>query len=357
MKHLFYPALLLLFVLPLVCPAQDTVTVGYKQRGMASFYANAVHGTKTASGEIFDMYKMTASHPYIPFNSIVRVTNTANKKWVQVRINDRGPFSGQRIIDLSKGAAIEIDLVEQVTGLVELEVLRIGDGSNQADSVFVSRPDKPLLTETDMAREEILASNNPVTDEDKPAELLPKTATPTVVKAAETPKNTTLPDSASRPNTATLAKNNKPQAQAADLAKDTKKPDAKPKNTEKKKPVEANPEKTPPATTETVTPKNPELAEKFKPVSTYSIWGTPKQPKGFAVQLGSYADVENAIDLGKKAIGEGMEEIYIQSGWADGKIIYRVLFGSGSDQDSVRKNFGGTAEAKGFSGVFIRPHF
>ena len=90
--------------------------------GIASYYGKEFHGRKTANGETFDMNAMTAAHRTLPFGTMVRVTNLANDKFVTVRINDRGPFIKGRIIDLSYGAAKEIDLLS--VGQVRLEVLK-----------------------------------------------------------------------------------------------------------------------------------------------------------------------------------------------------------------------------------------
>jgi len=90
--------------------------------GIASYYGKEFHGRKTANGETFDMNAMTAAHRTFPFGTMVRVTNLANDKSVTVRINDRGPFIKGRIIDLSYGAAKEIDLLS--VGQVKLEVLK-----------------------------------------------------------------------------------------------------------------------------------------------------------------------------------------------------------------------------------------
>ncbi|MDQ3394354.1 MAG: septal ring lytic transglycosylase RlpA family protein [Bacteroidota bacterium] len=94
-----------------------------KKEGRASYYGTKFHGKTTASGEIFDMNKMTAAHPKLPFNTLVKVTNKLNNKAVIVRINDRGPFSKYRIIDVSKAAARQLGMVEKGTANVILEVL------------------------------------------------------------------------------------------------------------------------------------------------------------------------------------------------------------------------------------------
>jgi len=94
--------------------------------GVASYYAHDFHGRKTANGETYNMYDMTAAHKSFPFNTIVRVRNLSNDKNIIVRINDRGPFVVGRIIDLSLGAAQKIDMVQSGTTQVRLEVLEWG---------------------------------------------------------------------------------------------------------------------------------------------------------------------------------------------------------------------------------------
>ena len=91
--------------------------------GVASYYGKDHHGKKTANGEIFDMYKLTAAHRSLPFGTLVKVTNLSNQRSVTVRINDRGPYYGGRIIDLSQAAAKSLDMVEAGITQVKLEIL------------------------------------------------------------------------------------------------------------------------------------------------------------------------------------------------------------------------------------------
>lgn len=91
--------------------------------GTASFYGNAFAGCRTASGERFSPSAMTAAHRTLPFGSKVRVTNTRNGRSVIVRINDRGPFHGNRVIDLSRAAARELGFVRSGTAPVKIELL------------------------------------------------------------------------------------------------------------------------------------------------------------------------------------------------------------------------------------------
>ncbi len=100
---------------------------GYPQEGLASWYGIPYHGRRAANGEIYDMYKLTAAHRTLPFDTILRVTNLKNGKSVEVRINDRGPFVEGRLLDLSFGAARVIDMVALGVAPVRLELLSGAD--------------------------------------------------------------------------------------------------------------------------------------------------------------------------------------------------------------------------------------
>ena len=93
----------------------------YRASGIASWYGRKFHGQRTATGEIYDMYGMTAAHTTLPIPSYARVTNLKNGKSVIVRVNDRGPFHGKRVIDLSYAAAYKLGLIGVGSGLVEVE--------------------------------------------------------------------------------------------------------------------------------------------------------------------------------------------------------------------------------------------
>lgn len=95
--------------------------VPFTQRGMASWYGRQFHGNRTANGEIYDMLGMTAAHPTLPLPSYVRVTNVRNGRSVIVRVNDRGPFKQDRVIDLSYVAAAKLGIAAAGTGEVEIE--------------------------------------------------------------------------------------------------------------------------------------------------------------------------------------------------------------------------------------------
>ena len=95
----------------------------FKQRGLASWYGKRFHGQKTSSGELYDMYKMTAAHPTLPIPSYVRVTRVSNGKSVVVRVNDRGPFHSNRVIDLSYVAAYKLGYIQAGSAEVAIEAI------------------------------------------------------------------------------------------------------------------------------------------------------------------------------------------------------------------------------------------
>ena len=114
---------------------------GYKKRGIASWYGPNFNGQATACGEIYDMFDFTAAHKTLPMPSYLRVKNLKNGKTVVVKVNDRGPFVGNRIIDLSYAAARRIDMLEDGTAFVELlsisqleaaQTINYGDKSNMS---------------------------------------------------------------------------------------------------------------------------------------------------------------------------------------------------------------------------------
>lgn len=107
-------------------PATSPASIEHRhtETGQASWYGKAHQGQRTASGERFDMHALTAAHRTLPFGTIVRVTNLRSGKSVDVRINDRGPFRHDRVIDLSYEAARKLGIVERGTDRVEITVIK-----------------------------------------------------------------------------------------------------------------------------------------------------------------------------------------------------------------------------------------
>jgi rare lipoprotein A len=246
-----------LFVLSFSAIAQT----GYKEKGSASYYAGKFNGRKTASGEIFDSRKLTAAHRTLKFGTMVKVTNTKNNKSVVVKVNDRGPFAHNRVIDLSQEAANQIDMVQAGTAVVVLEVVgedgKVSTPKTQKDEIVLIDPDKNIK-----------------------------------------------PDKSDKPN-----KNN-PKENIPDSA--------------------------------------------FVTGNTYNMWGKVKNPKGFGLQVGSYGDIENAKDLCKSLMKEGIEESYIQVGWS-GKKTYRILIGAFQNEKEGEK-YQPAVKKAGLQG-FMKRHF
>jgi rare lipoprotein A len=131
----------------------------YKKQGVASWYGKRFHGKKTSTGEIYDMYAMSAAHTVLPIPSYAKVTNPANGRSVIVRVNDRGPFKSDRLIDLSYAAAYQLRLIKQGKGLVEVETIDTSAGT-------ISTSNKPLAQTaaiTENSSPTITATTTPIT--------------------------------------------------------------------------------------------------------------------------------------------------------------------------------------------------
>lgn len=119
---------------------------GFRQSGSASWYGKKFHGLKTSSGELYDMYKMSAAHRNLPLPTYVRVTNRANGKSVIVKVNDRGPFHSDRIIDLSYAAAARLDMLKTGTAQVDIEALDPAEFQRELGATGKPLPASPELS-------------------------------------------------------------------------------------------------------------------------------------------------------------------------------------------------------------------
>jgi len=106
-------------------------SLNYQERGVASWYGSKFHGNFTSNREIYDMYKMTAAHKTLPLPTYVHVRNLRNNKSIIVRVNDRGPFVTNRIIDLSYAAAMKLDMVDDGTSLVEVTAINFDEPTKE----------------------------------------------------------------------------------------------------------------------------------------------------------------------------------------------------------------------------------
>lgn len=125
---------------------------GYRERGVASWYGKKFHGKRTSSGEPYDMYAMTAAHKTLPLPSYMRVRNLQNGRAIIVRVNDRGPFLHDRLIDLSYAGAAKLGILGTGTGIVEIEAIQLEDSTVQ-----VAQSQKPVIEIIPSA----LAADNP----------------------------------------------------------------------------------------------------------------------------------------------------------------------------------------------------
>jgi rare lipoprotein A len=161
-------------------PITDSATP-FKQRGVASWYGKKFHGQKTSSGELYDMYKITAAHPTLPIPSYARVTNVDNGKQIIVRINDRGPFHSNRIIDLSYTAALKLGYLGKGSSVMEVERLRPADiekmAENRQNQAANNMPDRepisaPAVAKQDIKMDQISLDELIAAQENKPVEKL-----------------------------------------------------------------------------------------------------------------------------------------------------------------------------------------
>jgi rare lipoprotein A len=162
-----------------------TITGNFKQRGIASWYGKKFNGERTSSGEIYDMYAMTAAHPTLPLPSYARVTNRANQKSIIVRINDRGPFINDRIIDLSYTAAHKLGIISNGSAEVEVESINPNVSVNTiAASTVQSQPLESSAPASAVAAVPVVASAAPVTA--APASAAPVASPPVASASLET---------------------------------------------------------------------------------------------------------------------------------------------------------------------------
>jgi rare lipoprotein A len=121
---------------------------GYKEQGVASWYGKKFHGRKTSNQETYDMYAMTAAHKSLPLPTYVRVRNLRNNKSVVVRVNDRGPFVDNRLIDLSYSAALKLDMIRDGTSLVEVTAINFEQPpAKPAETIRVQSIEKKAYTD------------------------------------------------------------------------------------------------------------------------------------------------------------------------------------------------------------------
>ncbi|GGE45768.1 hypothetical protein GCM10007276_23740 [Agaricicola taiwanensis] len=167
----------------------------YRAEGVASWYGSDFHGRLTANGEVFDRHSLTAAHPTLPLPSYVRVTNTANGRSVIVRVNDRGPFHGNRVLDVSRRTAEVLDFQRSGTARVKVEYAGPAslEGSDDRKLMATYRdngnaaPASVALAMADPDKNAPAAQGAAIHTANAPAEAVAISAAPTVVAAASVP--------------------------------------------------------------------------------------------------------------------------------------------------------------------------
>ncbi len=170
-----------------------TAYTPYKKQGMASWYGKRYHGKQTSSGEVYDMYSMTAAHTTLPIPSYARVTNPANGRSVTVRINDRGPFKHDRLIDLSYAAAYKLRLAEQGSALVEVEMLDTSSSQSITKALQKPAPKDTVIAKTSPESKPTVATPVKAPAEPQSAETSPVEVEPIVTAEPEVKTPPTAP--------------------------------------------------------------------------------------------------------------------------------------------------------------------
>ncbi|HET7435469.1 MAG TPA: septal ring lytic transglycosylase RlpA family protein [Thermoanaerobaculia bacterium] len=287
-------------------------------QGVASWYGQEFAGRTTANGEIFDPLLLTAAHRTLPFGTVVDVTNAKTKQTVRVRVNDRGPYVGNRVIDLSYAAAQQIGLIEPGIGNVQMKIVRLGAGEREPPAPFEATAAATPKTATQIAASDAPAIEFPIpaTPATKTVEAAPPPVEPVVVDRVEvqTVQN----------NTPTRRQVSADGTKIVDVPVDEEAGDA-------------------PAVASAVALD----AKTHSTMTTTRSAPPPAKREGFVVQVGAFSVEENA-----KLLTERLAKIG-QSAWIDREELFRVRIGPFASRDEAletRTNL----EANGISAIVMR---
>jgi rare lipoprotein A len=277
---------------------------GYTERGKASYFADDRGRVTTRSGEKYDMNTLVASHPYLPFNTFVQVTNLDNGQSAIVRINDRIE-AGDKLIYLSKYAAEKIGSIGMIAVDVKIEIVEDPNkGSTQP------KPDNVAI--------EVIA----------PTKYPAMTDTNTKLKAEAPAKEVA-----------------KEVPEKKDLSKEVDTGDGKmmvgalPDYASDAPPIKA---------------QEPTLKEQFWKVGTYTMDGESVKPLGYGVQVGTFVQIDDALELGNKFQNLQFGNVFIQSGWDAGHKSFRVLLGTFAKEEDTKEMLSFLNERK--YNAFVRKH-
>jgi rare lipoprotein A len=146
LKKIFF--FLPIFILKTLFIFSQQMPLGTEFFGNGSYYGNEFYGNKTASGEILNKEDFTCAHPSLPFGTMLEVTNLANNKWCVVRVNDRGPYAGGRIIDLTYTGAKTLAMFN--SGVIKVKIMIVGDHN----TVYIGRPESVIENSMELVKED-----------------------------------------------------------------------------------------------------------------------------------------------------------------------------------------------------------
>jgi len=315
MKKIF----LVLFVLSMAVQVQGADI--FRQEGIASWYGREFEGRPTASGEIFDSSKLTAAHPNLPFGTMLVVTNQHNNKKVTVRVNDRGPFVAARIIDVSRAAAQQLDMI--VTGTAPVLV-------ESVEKIAISAPPEPVKPAPPVALSPPVKEVPLVVVAAPP--VVP-TPTPPVVAATSPVVAATPPVVAATPPVYTPAPVQQPVTPAPPAAVD-----AHTSASVRTKPADVY--------------VSPPVAVQ----ASHQIRLTPEidivQNKSYRLQIGSFKVARNAVDVFERLKNAGLSPAYERHTDGAGGEYFRVVLAGvrGIDVQSTAEKL----RASGFREALVR---
>jgi rare lipoprotein A len=293
----------------------------WQETGNASYYADKFHGRSTASGERYNKNELTAAHRTLPMGSIVRVTHARNGQSVEVRINDCGPHNSERVIDLSRAAAEEIQLIADGVAPVILALVEPGEGHCACDRKKQWDP-SPWK-----AKEVVLAIE-----------------TEEVVAPQPEPTQTTLPEENKQPKPIAETAPVSPTPQEPPTTEEPPTKQESPSTQEPPTPQESPTKQEPPSTQESRTPQ--ESPTKQEPPSTQESPST-----GIVLQLGAFGNKDNANNFIQKINNQGFSNLFVKEFSQGEKTLYRVYLGvflSKTEAETAQKEL---KEKAGIEGV------
>ena len=285
-------------LLPVLLLIGFSLNAQSEEFGVASYYADAFDGRKTASEEVYDKNKMTAAHKELPFGTMIRVTRLDNNRSVVVRVNDRGPFISGRIVELSKSAAQKVGLIRDGIAEVKVEVVKKRDVQDEMTAKSAAAP-KPKLTEV------------PTSFENKEAK--PVVVVPESVKVVREPTAAPAPK-----KTAPVAKKAAPK-----------------KTTTTKKAATAK------------------LVQNSKDPGLYQIQLIRPEKKGYGVQVAYMKDYENVFRQVTELQAKWFDNILVSVQENGKETKYRILLGPFATQDKAEAYKSSLAKKKGIKGFVV----